>query len=84
MLENIYPCNQDDVEMEPGPPRGVQALFVDTSSPRRSPMPGTSANASGYPSYAVPQGSRGGGNGPLQDPFTAYFPAPLMTSTASL
>ena len=27
--------------------RGVQALFVDTSSPRRSPMPGTSSTTRG-------------------------------------
>ena len=83
--------DQDD-EMDHQGPHGhghVQALFVDTSSPRRSPMPGTaSANSSGF-SYANSQGhsraaAAAAGTSGLQDPFTAYFPAPLMTSTASL
>ena len=62
--------------------RNLQALFVDTSSPRRSPMPGSSSSGAlaGYP------GLRGAASGLHQDPFAGavFFPSPLMTSTAPL
>ena len=68
--------DHDDEVVDHGPER-VQALFVDTSSPRRSPMPGTatgSANVSGF--------NTSGRSSSNPDPFV-FYPTPILTSTPS-
>ena len=76
-------------EVDPGQlvDRGVQALFVDTSSPRRSPMPGSSAaavaSAVADAFSFVNSGPAGASGSRSGDPYS-YIPSPLMTSTASL
>ena len=62
----------------------VQALFVDTSSPRRSPMPGSITSGT-VPSSIHPGpgfGNAAGGRSSNPDPFV-FYPTPLLTSTPS-
>ena len=66
----------------------VQALFVDTSSPRRSPMPPGSVTSGGgaVPSSSIhpPPGfvANAAARSSNPDPFV-FYPTPLLTSTPS-
>ena len=59
----------------------VQALFVDTSSPRRSPMPGSTTSGAVIPPGFANAGP-GVGRSSNPDPFV-FYPTPLLTSTPS-
>lgn len=83
--------NDDDIDHGN---RGVQALFVDTSSPRRSPMiampsetagstGGLSLSGSGYTPFEPGQPSRTSSR-LHHDAYLNFIPTQLMTSTASL